>query len=361
MLKTTLCMAALCGAMAVVCLADEALLREAWTYKPGPKQEELAVARERFEMLVADWTEDPAAAEQPEPSADMLWLLSHRQAAYLVLDEQLGLDRTGAARTVLLRLAGRLGRRNLGPRLAPMLRTAQGNGERLEAVRCLSALQDGASLRALVFFLHSPPEDASEEVVVAAVRGLGHSRRPDVLPVIQQVRGLVRSPAGALEWAKAAYRCGDPASMDQIIAVLENERAPRELRKDAVAFLCENFGDHAVQPLARMATESDDDELWLAATWALINGTGYGRPPAAAPQPLPPHAEGDAAAAEPTGGTRPPEGAAQVPAQPLPGLPPELDKLSRDERRTLVQKLVDWWHTEGRARARNRAQLEQVS
>ncbi len=216
-----ICLLVFCSAavFACTCAADEALLRQAWTFRPGPRRDELSAARERLALLVTDWAEAGATAALSETNENARWLLSHRQATYLVVDEQLDLPLKSTARSAMLALTGRMVFRNLALRVAPMLPAAEDNGEQLDILRCLSALQGRASLEALVQFTQSPASASNEATLVEAVRGLGFSRSPEVLPAILQ-EGTYLGNGGVASLAAEVTKAGIPAVIEAIKPLL---------------------------------------------------------------------------------------------------------------------------------------------
>ncbi len=322
--------------------ADEELLRKAWTFQPGPRAELLGQARGHFRSFAARLQVEPAVRDRADREPTVQWLAAHADATYLVLDEELAKQPRGAVRSACLLLAGRIHNPGLGQYVHKLLPSCSTNADRLEVLQCMSALQDPQSVKALAAFLAKPTSGASDEMLAEAARGLGMTRRPEYLSAISRVRGQVVSLAARFELAKAACRCGDADAVRDVAAVLKTTGPALKLHADAIAFLCENFSDAALNGLSEFVETTGDDELAVAATWAIINGTRYGRDPAAmAARPASEYETAAPAAGDDSG--------AQAAGGVLPGLPKDVSKLSREERRELIGKVSRWWREEGKA------------
>jgi hypothetical protein len=347
------------GLIQAVCVGDEELLRQAWTFRPGEKDTLLASATARFEALVRRWPGSPQSPQQARADPDVQWLLEQQAATYLVVDAGLAQETRGARRSALLFLAGRLHYGTLGQYMPGLLSASTTNEERLEVLQCMAALQDLRSLQALETFLTQQSAGVSEELLVEAGRGLGISGRPDYLTAISAVRKRVTSPAARFELAKSACRCGDASAAADVACFLDAPETPAEMKSKAIQFLCDNFSDHSLAGLTRFACTTEDQQLAVAATWAIINGTRYGRTIPAGPA-YAEAAAGAGPAAEPAGGQ---PGGADGPeaGKVLPGLPPDVSRLSQDERRQLIEKITQWWLEEGRALKEKNTRSSDVS
>jgi hypothetical protein len=346
-----------------VAAGDEELLRKAWTWQAGPKATLLQDANRRVDALAARWSAESASAQSAESDPDVQWLLEHGEATYLVLDERLARYPSGKSRSALLFVAARLHRPNLGQYLPGLLQASNTDAERLDALKCMSALQNQPSLRALQSFLLDPPQGVSDELLAEAARGLGMSGRPEYLVPVSQAQRRVKSVAARFEVAKAACRCGDASGLDKVAEVLDAPKPDLKLQAEAISFLCENFNDRALERLASFASTTNNRDLATAAVWAIINGSGYGRdvPEARREESAEPPAP---AAAEARGA--PPseenaEGAASSVVVLLPGLPPDVSKLLPDERKQFIEKVAAWWFAEGRTRKAQKQHRSDVS
>ena len=239
--------------------ADEALLRKAWTIRDQDKAALLAEASTRLAELVTRWPSEPKLRNAPLRDDNVRWLLRNRMATYLVLDAELAKKPQGPARTVQLYLASRLRWRSLGQYLPPLLDECKTDAERLEVVQCMAAVRDAKSLQAMGKLLEAHKPDGNEGLLIAAVRGLGLSRQPVYLPVVQSARRKAKGPAARLAVAQAAVRCGDPAAMAQVAECL-GRGAPASVGAPAV-----EVADGAAGPELEEGGEAADRLLPLAA------------------------------------------------------------------------------------------------
>lgn len=310
---------------------------------------------------------DPEAVGAALESEPMKWLRAHPEVSYVLADEELASRPQGARRQAVLLLMRVLGRKELGHHLPSLLRTAGESQDRLAVVRTMATLGDARSLGALESLLTEPPEDADEELLAAAVRGLGRSRQERFLPLIQRVRAGFASNPARLAGAKAAYRCGAPQAMLEVTQVLRlrdddaEEVLSLSLKLDAMRFMTQHFNGSLVAPLADLAVRTDNQRIAARAVRSLIVGTGYAAPDAetlsappapAAPEdlydPREPAAEkrGEGNAGDPAAGASPR------------GLPPDLEALTAEQREELVDKIVQWWHAEGEPEFHKRRELQ---
>jgi len=342
-----------------VCLGDEELLRKAWTFRPGEKAALLATATQRFEALVRRWPAAPPTLQQASSDPDVQWLLEQRPATYLILDAEFVKGARGARRSALLFLTGQLHDGNLGHYMPDLLNASTTDAERLEVLQCMAALQDPRSLQTLEAFLTQQSAGAPEELLVEAVRGLSLSGRQEYLRAINAVRKRLTSPAARFEFAKSACRCGDASASAEVARLLDMPGTPAEMKSEAIQFLCEHFNDNSLAGLTRFASTTDDQQLAVAAIWAIINGSRYGRTMPTSPA----HAEAEAGAgpkAEAAGEASEDADGPQA-ASALPGLPPDVSKLSQEERKQLIERITQWWLDEGRALKEKNGRRSDVS
>ena len=337
---------------AALCTAEEALLREAWALGPGQKAALLAEARERVDDLTGRVPAEPGLRTGLAQDLSVTWLLSHREAAYLAVDERLPNAPPGAERTVLLYLAARLGHRTLGCYLPGLLENCQTDGQQLEVLECMCALRDASSLKAMADLVEHASVPCNEGLIIAATRGLGLSRRKEYLPVVRKAGGLVASPRGRFEAARAAYACGDKEAAAEVARCLSPPDADRTVRKDVIQFLCLNPEGQGVEALAQFALTTKDEELAAAAVRAMVQGTDYGGPGELMPE--------ERGGQPGTGPGQPASGGAQD-WQDKAWAPrgaegrPAVETLPREQRDELAQTILEWWRKEGRRAAEERA------
>ncbi|MFO7956791.1 MAG: hypothetical protein R6X33_06790 [Candidatus Brocadiia bacterium] len=359
-------LAALCvgAAAAQFCAAGEGLLREVWQRRHPRKTQQLQQARQHLASL-EEMCGDPETVGAARESEPMKWLRAHPEISYVLADQQLASRPQGARRQAVLLLTRVLGRKELGHHLPSLLRTSVGNPQRLAVVRTMAALGDARSLEALEGLLTEPPEDADEELLAAAVRGLGRSRQERFLPLIEHVRAGFTSDRACLAGAKAAYRCGAPEAMLEVTQVLrlrdDDAEEVLSLKLDAMRFMTRHFNGSLVAPLADLAVRTENRRIAVQAMRSLIAGTGYAAPDAEtlSGPPAPPAPEDLYDPREPAaeGGG---EGDAEDPpagASPH-GLPPDLEALTAEQREQLVEKIVKWWHAEGEPEFHKRRELQ---
>lgn len=339
--------------------SDEALLRQAWHLRGKQSAAVLAEAGERFAALTQRWPEDAALRADPGKDPDVRWFLAHAMPAYLTLDSELAKPPDGATRSVALSVAAQLRWRNLGQYLPELLQGSKTDAERLEVLACMGALRDRDSVLAMKAFLRTKAA-AREELAVAAVRGLGHTRLPDQLEAVNAARAAFKTPSARLAGSEAAFLCGDAAALAEIGQALQNTQLPESLRLEAVRVLCENFSDEALSYLCSAAVAAPSEALAVRALEGAIAASGYGQ----APPETPPAGEQPDAAERPVlpsleeptvgaGGVRePPTG------DPQPAPPSGIDELSPEQRTELAAQVRAWWAAEGRDQADKRRRHE---
>ena len=329
--------------------------RQIWLRRSPGNREAFEEAQLRLDSLRrAEWPADPQQVMNDE---DLRWLLANRVPSYMLLDRVLAEQPTGRRLRAALRVTAGLGHRSLGQYLPELLRRAGPGEERLAVIKCMAALRDAHSLRALHQLLSNTRrvrEGFEEECVAAAARGLGLSGDPQYLRVLTRVSHMVRSAQARLEFAKARYRCGDEKAMAMISHMLKSGDLTVEVKLEVVEFLTIRLNPDAVELLAELAITADDEQLSVRATSALLNVTAYGLPvPGSDPDLV--DVEGSEALVRVKQEEGEPELGAGLeedePAGPRALLGPDIEKLSVEERTKLAKEVVAWWDEKGEALA----------
>lgn len=339
--------------------AQEDALRTAWTFRADQRATLLREAEKRLDRLVRRWQVKPQLRPALDKNADAVWMLEHPHAAYLVLDAELAQKPVRARRSVLLHMAGRLRRRELGRYLPPLLSASTSNEERSEVLDCMAVLRHRESLRALDAFLGKHPRYVDESLLVTAVRGLGLSGRTEYLRTINRARKTFESLRGRFEGAKAAWRCGDSGALREVGQFLSCPEA--DLRAEALDLLREAFCEETLMLLADFAGRTEDQQLACAAVEAIIEATGYGKGSPAegallAGEPDPSMFVDPVASPNPAEEPKEPRADA-VP----PGMPPDISELPAQERQALLDQVLAWWDAEGRELLQKRRTIPDIS
>ena len=352
-LALTLAAASAVGAAAMEPERREMDLRSAAEQIRRRQAARMAATGETIGRLARRWPAEEELRLAPAMDKDVRALLrrSNRTALALVLGDRLGGPPPvppGPERTVLLYLAGRCRRRELGRHLPALLRDAATATDRAEVLECMAALGDPDSVRALTDMLDDPPEWAAEDLRAIAVRGLGRTHDADCLAVINRARRRFVAGPALLAGAIAAYNCGEKAAFADVTGPLQGKTpgvafdAPTA--RAAIEFLVHNFGDESFDALRAYALAAPTPELSARAIHGLITAGGYGLPdPDAAPKDVPP------AAGEETTTTPPPD-----PTADMPQTIEEITKLTPRDRTVLVARLTTWWREQGRDQDRRR-------
>jgi len=322
--------------------AGEDGLRKAWTRQPE-RARVLAEAAARLANLAERW---PAHGQSPRNLAadpDLRWLLDHPVPAYLTLDSVLSSGPTGARRSAALYVAGRLHWRPLGKYLPGLLAASATKEQKLEVLQCMAALRDPASLKALEAFLRAAPKGTDQELLMAALRGIGLTGQRRYAPLIRQTAARLSSPAAQFAACRLALICGDADALGRCAQFLKVKDS--RLQAEVIRFLGQNFNDQTMTALAQFAAEQADQALSVTAIRAIIQGSGCAEP---APGGEP--AEKEETAGEPEAPPPPPG----PPEAAVDWLPQDLSKASPAERRKAVADLLLWWEREGRAQFEQR-------
>jgi len=299
-------------------------------YASGPESR-ATVLRQCSERLERLRVRAAALGPRTDWSADedVRWLLGHRIPAVLVIERELDGDPEDGYLTALVWTAQRLGHRRLLSKLPQTLWMADGAAARLALLDVLGRVGTAGAVSALEEFLETATVLTDEQLICAAAAGLGRTRDERHLSLLRSSERLVRTPLAELQFAAARWQCGDQAMEARLLAVLRAPGAGPAEMQFVLTFLAENPMEDALPDLARLATEAQDEGVMRLALKALVETTGYNRPP-------------DKTLIEPWPGDDM-EPAAAEEAQEADPLLADPTEMTQQEREELVEQILQHW------------------
>lgn len=291
---------------------------------------QLKECAQRLDQLKATATKKGPGADW---SADdnVRWLLANRMPAVLSIGRELDADQPDPYLAALVWTSARLGHRDLLAKLPGTLAKADTDETRQVIIQVLADLRSPQAVQSLEKFLNAATEKTPEALVCAACEGLGHTRDSAHLPLIVKSARFVQTPSGRVHMAAARQECGDATAGDELVDALRDEKSAPDLRVFVLVFLADHPMESASPAVADVAVGVQDEALAQLALDVLMKLTGYDL--CVTDQPA---ADAGPAATEKTADAqeKAPEG-------------PKLEdfaKLSKEDRKKVTTKILDWWH-----------------
>ena len=275
----------------------------------------------------ADWSADE----------DVRWLLTNRTPAVLCIGRELDVDQPDPYLAALVWTSARLGHRDLLVKLPGTLAKADTDETRQVIIQVLADLRSPPAVQSLEKFLNEATEKTPEALVCAACEGLGHTRDSAHLPLIVKSGRWVQTPSGRVHLAAARQECGDATAGDELVDALRDEKTAPEVRVFVLVFLADHPMESASPAVADVAVSVQDEALAQLALDVLMKLTGYDL--SVTDQPA---ADAAPAAAEKTAvAEKATDAQAKAPEGPK---PEDFAKLSKEDRKKVTTKILDWWH-----------------